>query len=98
MGVKSELTSIRLDPVVLGAIRRLGELWNVRNRDGTINRSEVIRRAVIYAYFVINGIDPARANELVRETMERKLIELGEYGLSWILKREKMGMEGASSP
>ena len=88
---RTEVTTIRLDPVVLGAIKRLGERWGVRNWHGEVNKSEVIRRCVIFTYFIMNGIDPTRASELVVKSIEEDLVELGEYGLDWILSQERKG-------
>jgi hypothetical protein len=72
------IISIRLDPVTSEAIRKLAESWQVYDKDDRINRSETIRRAIIYSYLVyVKGIDPVRASADLEQYMFDELLKLG---------------------
>lgn len=78
MAKYSNLKTLRLDPVSEKAMLKLAEAWQVYNRDGSINESETIRRAIIYSYLVyIKGIDPMRASAELEEYIYEELYRLG---------------------
>ena len=74
----SSVVSLRLDPVARSAVEELAEVWQVYRRDGSVNRSETIRRAIVYAYLVyVKGVDPARASAELEDYIVRELTRLG---------------------
>lgn len=74
----SRILCSRLDPVSLRALDRLAEAWQTYRRDGSPNRSEALRRAIVYSYLVyVKGIDPARASSDLEVYMIEELTRLG---------------------
>ena len=82
--------NVRIDPIAKGALNKLGEAWGLQKEDGTVNNSEVVRRALIYSYLVyVEGVDPVRASYELEEYIQEKLIELGLIGEEKIRRRRR---------
>ncbi len=74
----SRMTSLRLDPVAEQALNKLIEAWQVYDEQGRANKSEAIRRAIVYAYLVyIKGVDPVKASADLEQYIFDELLRLG---------------------